>query len=413
MNNHKITSWYTHNFYAMGSHINIWVELDDIDTAEEILQKAESLFAKVETCLSRFNPDSELSHLNNSHETWMPVSPVLWRVLNKAVQLAEDTNGLFDPTLLNAMTEAGYTRSFEQLTDNVTDDDAVDVEDASAYADSCAHEQLQHHQTVLTGRWKEISLDPMRYSVWLPEGVNIDLGGIAKGWTAQQAVALLNQWGPCLVDAGGDLTAGDAPTTAGWAGWPVGVEKPYGYQADCICENGQHRTTQSSTANESTANNAQNDEVSDEESLFRLWLANCTLATSGVDYRRWQNNGQNTHHIIDPRSGRPAQTDLLIVSVLAPDASCAEAWATAAIVAGSRDGYQLLSQENIAAAFVQNKSIKICQANHDGQIGRDDEGYDGEKNSAYHMIVNNHDASCSHNTLHLTPTMLPFVHIEA
>ena len=74
------------------------------------------------------------------------------------------------------------------------------------------------------------------------------------------------------------------------------------------------------------------------ESVLSLWLNNATLATSGIDYRRWQQDGQPVHHLIDPRTGLPAATDVVTASVLCSDARRAEAWATATLVAGCEIG---------------------------------------------------------------------------
>jgi thiamine biosynthesis lipoprotein len=151
--------------------------------------------------------------------------------------------------------------------------------------------------------------------------LRLDFGGIAKGYTAQQAVELLGRWGPCLVNAGGDLTAGLAPL--GFSGWPVAIAKPWAGIADHPSD------------------------------LMTLWLTKGSLATSGVDYRRWRVNGREAHHLIDPRTGSPAQTDLLTASVLACRATEAEAWATAALVAGSEQGLTLLTEAEIAAVLVR------------------------------------------------------------
>jgi thiamine biosynthesis lipoprotein len=157
-------------------------------------------------------------------------------------------------------------------------------------------------------------------SVYLPRGVRVDLGGIAKGYTAQQAVELLRPFGPCLIDAGGDLAAGDAPD--GFPGWPVAVGMPW---------------------------MGEGVETAD---LFSSWLANGTLATSGVDYRKWQREGGYAHHLIDPATGQPAATDGLTVTVLAGDAGTAEAWATATLVAGSEAGMDALLDADLAGLMV-------------------------------------------------------------
>jgi len=124
----------------------------------------------------------------------------------------------------------------------------------------------------------------------LDPGVCIDLGGIGKGYAAERAAELLATAGPCLVNAGGDVA------TRGGR-WPVGVE---------------------------TA-----------EAPLTVELAGGGLATSGRDRRRWRRGGRELHHLIDRRTGAPADTDLLRVTVVACDAVEAEVAAKALFLAGA------------------------------------------------------------------------------
>jgi len=296
---------HTHGFYAMGCHMTVWLEHEDSNTAASAFQEVESIFTTAEKRMTRFSDDSELSRLNAQTGQWVRVSANLWAITHRAVQLAEATNGLFDPTLLNALVASGYAGTFDE------------IEEQTAVSTQNIHEN---------GRFQEIQFDESNRAIKLPEGVRLDLGGIGKGYTAQQAVGYLNMLGPCLIDAGGDLTAGLAPEQ--YPGWPVGIASPW-------------------TSAEG-----------ERENLLRLWLAESSLATSGIDYRHWMQNGRLQHHIIDPRNGRPADTDSTTVSVLADDACSAETWATAALVAGLQDGCDLLHEQEMAAAFI----------NHEGQV---------------------------------------------
>ncbi len=296
---HPTPSYPSYTFRAMGSQIGLWLDTNP-ETAAAAFTQVEALFAFNERVLSRFLPESELSQLNGRAGQWVPVSDLLWNVLCDAVLQAEATNGLFDPTLLNALEAAGYDRSFEL------------VRSGDRHFQSACH---------LEGNWRQIGLDAVTQSVWLPSGIRIDLGGIGKGFTAQEAVELLAQWGPCLVDAGGDVTAGAAPRH--WPGWPVAIAAPW------------------------------TEAVPEQANLLTLWLAESSLATSGIDYRRWQSNGRAAHHLIDPRSGRPAQTDVLTVTVWAEQATMAEAWATAVLVQGRVQGWQsLVQQPHLAGAII-------------------------------------------------------------
>lgn len=127
--------------------------------------------------------------------------------------------------------------------------------------------------------------------ITLGEGVRIDLGGIGKGYAAERAAEVLATAGPCLVNAGGDIA------TRGGV-WPVGVE------------------TATST--------------------ITLELSGGALATSGRDRRTWRRAGRTLHHVIDPRTGAPAATDVLRVTVVAPDAVEAEVFATSLFLAGAK-----------------------------------------------------------------------------
>jgi thiamine biosynthesis lipoprotein len=125
----------------------------------------------------------------------------------------------------------------------------------------------------------------------LAPGVRVDLGGIGKGYAAERAAEILATAGPCLVNAGGDIATRDGA-------WTVGVE---------------------------TA----------AEPLTLELTGGSGLATSGRDRRRWRRGGRELHHLIDPRTGVPAESDLLRVTVVAGDAVEAEVAAKALFLAGT------------------------------------------------------------------------------
>jgi thiamine biosynthesis lipoprotein len=285
----------------MGSQIQLWLEADS-SAARPAFERVVDWFEETEAMLSRFRPDSELCGLNRTPDRWVPVSPLLWRVLKSALSLARATGGLFDPTVLPALEAAGYSETFEKMGANVHVADPVSGSERPVPAG-----------------WQQVALDPARRAVRLPAGVRLDLGGVAKGIVAQDAAHILSDVGPALVDAGGDLTAGHAPH--GWHGWPVAVAAP------------------------ARAGEAERD-------LFEVWLAQATLATSGIDYRRWRRGSETAHHLIDPRTGRPSTSDVITATVLARDATHAEGWATAALVAGSETAMRSLGDRRMAAALV-------------------------------------------------------------
>ncbi|MBE2225125.1 MAG: FAD:protein FMN transferase [Anaerolineae bacterium] len=304
------SSWRSHHFRAMGTEMAFWLETDDQAAAQPAFAEAEALFRHNEQVLSRFQADSELSQINSRAGQWTAVSDLLWDVLVVALEMAERTNGRFDPTILNKLEQAGYTQSFEQMLTYTPLPNPPDY-------------------PVALGNWQDVVLDEADRSVYLPRGLRLDLGGIAKGYTAQQAVALLAQCGPCLVDAGGDISAGSPPV--GYDGWPVAVTTP--------------RTSPI------------------QVDLFTLPLAHASLATSGIDHRRWQQNGRSHHHLIDPITGQPADTDLLTATVWAETAVVAEAWATATIIQGAAAGLAALQTHHMPATLVtQSEELLLTPA---------------------------------------------------
>ncbi len=156
-----------------------------------------------------------------------------------------------------------------------------------------------------------ITLDSEGGRVRLDPGVSIDLSGIAKGWAVERVFEMVGSNG--LVNAGGDLRA-SGPSDEGY-GWVVGVEDPR--------------------------------QPSREAFLFAL--DGEAAATSGIDRRRW---GEGQHHLIDPRTGRPAATDLLTVTVIAEDCVTAEVIAKTTVILGRDEGARYLEDRGCAAIMI-------------------------------------------------------------
>lgn len=297
-------------FHAMGCEMAAWLFADE-QFAAEPLEFVETQFMREEQRLTRFDPLSELMQLNSRPGEWISVSDELWELVQLGMALSIETNGCFDCTLLDELEQSGYVQSFESI--------------------GVTHATSDLPLEAFTVRLKKEApeFDHAQRRIRLPAGVRLDLGGIAKGYTAQACRDFLYPIGPCLIDAGGDLTAGEGPGK--WPGWPVGISAPW-----------------SSDPNEQ------------ETEIGRLWLANGSLATSGIDYRRWQRGGEIAHHIIDPRTGRSADTDLLTVSVIDKEACMAEAWATATLVAGLEEGLVMLERNQIAAVLIdKNENVFV------------------------------------------------------
>ncbi len=254
-----------HEFHAMGTEIELLLDADDGERAQSALRAVVEEFERLEAMLSRFRPDSELSQLNRDGRILAP--PDLERLVGLALEAREDTGGRFDPTVYDALTRAGYDRSFEQVEPNAAGDNGQGAR--------CG------------GR---VSIDSATGLIEIEPGFHIDLGGIGKGYAVDRATEILAVLGPCLVNAGGDLAVrGDKP-------WPVGVEDGP-----------------------------------------TLELTRGAIATSGRDRRHWRRGDEERHHLIDPATGRPAQTDLLRVTVVASTATEADVLAKTLFLGGEQE----------------------------------------------------------------------------
>jgi thiamine biosynthesis lipoprotein len=180
------------SFRAMGTEMELLLDAE----SDGPLAEAEEELRRLESLLSRFLPESELSRLNAAGS--LDVGPELLELAELAVVARVRTGGRFDPTVHDALVAAGYDRPFDLLDPASRPVDTPRARCAGAVAVDCH-----------AGR---IALEP---------GYRLDLGGIAKGWAADRVVAFLSESGPALVNAGGDVSAAGAA-------WPVGVETPAG-----------------------------------------------------------------------------------------------------------------------------------------------------------------------------------------
>jgi thiamine biosynthesis lipoprotein len=296
-------------FRAMGCGMTLHTAAGGDPRAGARLDAARALIDRAEARLSRFRVSSEWSRLNARSGRPVPVSGDLWEVVVRAMEGARRTNGLYDPAVLDALESAGYDRSF----DRIGAGDAPAPGARTGRPPACGGPS-----------WEQVVLDQGARTVMLPPGVRLDFGGIGKAWAAERAAAELSAAGPCLVDAGGDVVARGAP--AGWPGWPVGVTDPH----------------------------------DPDRTLTTLALADRTAATSGTDVRRWRRGAEMCHHIIDPRTGRPADTDLWSVTVVAADAVDANVHAVAALVLGSDGGLRYLTAQPGVEALAVRRDGGLC-----------------------------------------------------
>ena len=254
------------SFFAMNTEVETIIEADF--PAPGLLVSVKLLFDQQEGRFSRFRPDSLVSRLNAGEtieNAWLS------QVCRMAISAHAFTDGLFNPMVLPALVEAGYSASFEQVSSGAPRAQPIPDPPACLRIDGDL--------------------------VGLREG-QLDLGGIVKGWTADLAVeALEGDCGDIFVNAGGDIRC--AGSDGDREGWEVRVEAPVSGR----------------TVWEGRISGA--------------------VATSTTMKRRWTTAGGGAaHHLIDPRSGLPSASPFVQVTAYGDAAWRAEVWAKAVLIGG-------------------------------------------------------------------------------
>jgi thiamine biosynthesis lipoprotein len=230
---------------------------------------------------SRFRPDSELARVNAAAGRAVPVSPRFAAAVGAALRAAERTGGDVDPALGAALVAAGYDRDY-----------------AGRPADGAPVRPAPPRP----GAWREIVLDAAASTVRVPAGVALDLGATAKAFGADLAAAAIAAatGAGVLVNLGGDIAVA-GPLPAG--GWPVRVgDRP---------------------------------RWDDDGTGQVVHIHGGGLATSSTAVRRWRRGGTDLHHVLDPRTGLPAEPVWRTVTVTAATCLAANTASTAAIVRGA------------------------------------------------------------------------------
>ena len=275
---------------------------------------ADDVLAGLDRQASRFRPDSELSWLHAAGGGRFLLSDGLAEAVGVALAAARWTGGLTDPTIGDALVSLGYDRDFAAIG---KDGDLAAI----------GGKGTPPGATAAPG-WQLVRLDgPL---LRIPPGIRLDLGATAKGLGSDRAVravmAAAGGQGGVLISLGGDIAVGGTPPRDGW---PVTVAEEPG-------QAGQ---------------------------LVRLTAG--AVATSSVTVRRWRRGGAEVHHIVDPRTGRPADGPWRTATVAAATCADANAASTAAIVAGAA------AEDWLATAVLPARLT-----GHDGRV-RDLNGWPG------------------------------------
>ena len=281
---------------AIGTNVVVLVDGGQLWRARAAV---DSIIEAADRAYSRFRPDSELSGLAAHPGEDVVVSPLLARAIEAALRGARVSDGLVDPTVGRVLRLSGYDGDFS-LVASRGDPIAVHIEAVPG--------------------WRALSWDASRRRIRVPAGVELDFGSTGKALIADLAVeAASGAVGPdvgVLVSVGGDIAlAGPAPDE----GWRVFMAEDSATPPDAAGE--------------------------------VAVLRDGALATSSTTVRRWRRGESLLHHIVDPRTGVPADGPWRTVAVIAATCVDANIAATAAIVLGT-DAVDWLSTTGLPARLV-------------------------------------------------------------
>jgi thiamine biosynthesis lipoprotein len=296
----KERTWHRSAARLMGSPSEILIE-----GPADLVQLGFARLRQLEQTWSRFLPDSELNRLQARRGGWLECSDDLVVALQHCIEMHAETHGLFDPTIRASLEQHGYDRTFAEIVQQaIRPGGAILTTPAPGLAG-----------LEISGNWVRFAPD-----------MTIDLGGIGKGLAADIVADELIAAGAnsAYVSLGGDLHAAGEPVDEN--GWQVPLLHPT--TGDTI----DHHT-----------------------------LYSGSMVMSTVAIRRWTRGDGEHHHIIDPRAGRPAHTDLVAVAVADHKAARGEALAKAAIIAGSAEGTTLLRAAGVKAWMISADHVQVVQ----------------------------------------------------
>ena len=258
--------------------------VQDKQNTVDILDSIEDGFGEFDRIVkqyTRFNEDSELSNLNRNSGNWVQIDKEFFELIEYMLNLAKETDGCFDPTIIDFLETYGYDKNYDfSKLDNPKLDDMVK---------SIAEKRAS---------FKDIELDKKNLKVKLVKGQRIDLGGVGKGYAIDCAYDQLSKVSDnFLIDAGGDIRAKGKNENG--EVWKVAL-----------------RNKKSET---------------EIEDIGFIELDNESVASSGS----WARKVKQFHHLINPKTGLP-ENKYTTVYVVGPKAMDCDAWATTLFVGGEQ-----------------------------------------------------------------------------
>jgi FAD:protein FMN transferase len=290
--------WVKQQRDMMGTLISVELYSDNEQQGQHCAQQVFDEFQRIENMMSPYIADSELSQINNdAYVEAVKVSPELFQLIKTSMKFSRLSDGAFDISFASIGHQYDYRKKIQP------DEKAI-------------------KQSLPTVNYKNILLENNTVRFTHP-GMRIDLGGIAKGYSVDQAIGILQQCGvsSAIVSAGGDSRIiGDKNGRP----WIIGIQHPRKKNAYAL----------------------------------RIPLSNTAISTSGDYERYFLTNNERIHHIINPRTGKSAKKSWS-VSVIGPDATTTDALSTTLFILGAEKGIQLIEKMQNLDAIIIDANGKI------------------------------------------------------
>ena len=278
------------------------IEIDNMSTkqAEELIDKTFEECDKYEKLFSRTIKNTDIYNINHAKGAPVKVSPETIDLVSEALKVCEETDGLFDITVgkLTALWD------FSNPNPKVPKDS--DIKKALATVG---------YENVIVGKDTIQLKNP---ETWL------ELGAIAKGYIADQLTCYLVENGVTsgIINLGGNIvTIGEMENNKG--PWPIGIETPYSNR---------------------------------QEITGKVMMQDQTLVTSGVYERCFKENGKTYHHVLDPSTGYPVDSDILGISIKSKEnnSTWCDAYSTTCLLLGSEKAMEFINgKEDFEFALIK------------------------------------------------------------
>ena len=289
----------------MGTDILLLIDCDKKEEADVAINEAERYIGEFENRFSRFVKNNELDGLNNS--SGLEVSEEMRSLLIKAGNAYRETGGIFDPTVLSSLENVGYRESFGE------NKDKAGLSPREIQEIFFKREKFDKLQVAGDGTVKK------------PKDLRVEFGGIGKGYAVDLiADKFREKFENFWISAGGDIFISGKDNGANWK---IGVQHPA--------------------------------ETDKDVAEIELKNEKLCLATSGIVKRRGGEGGFEWHHIIDPRTGLPAENEILSVTAIAPSVLLADVYAKTVLILGVEAGLEFINKQEGSDCLIITKRLEI------------------------------------------------------